>query len=111
MLWPLLITTGGLIGLNYKTSQNLSTASSIAEASAINRRVWLMFILGSLTGVWLGVTFAIPISKTLSFIQWFTSNPNINEQSDESTDEKENYQRRKRNSNFFYSLRYALSVA
>ncbi|KAF4659171.1 hypothetical protein FOL47_007700 [Perkinsus chesapeaki] len=67
MLWPLLLTGGGLVGLNYHAAKELddkqgSTSSSRASTFAPT------FVLGLITGLWVGVTFGPWFTRTWSTV-------------------------------------------
>ena len=97
MLLPLIAASAGAVGLNYQATKELDGSS---------RRLppfWPAFVLGAVTGLWIGVSFSSTISSTLNFVEkWMgfsTVLPTTVEDEDReatSSDEDDKGRRRRR---------------
>ena len=78
MLWPLIAAGAGAVGLNYQAAKDLDTSGSGQKRLG---SFWPAFILGAVSGLWIGVSFSSSISASFTFIErWFGIVPQVKEE-------------------------------
>ena len=89
MIWPIVAAGAGAVGLNYRASKELDEGRSGLPS------IWGALLLGTVTGLWIGVSFSPNINSTFSFMErWFgVVRPEIED--DTSSDEDDTRRRRK----------------
>lgn len=93
MLFPLLAAGAGAVGLNYQATKELDGAAGQRKLPPM----WGAFLLGAVTGLWLGVSFSPSINTAFSFMEkWFgIVTPELEQADTSSDDEQVNRKRRK----------------
>ena len=99
MLFPLLAAGAGAVGLNYQATREL-------DGTVGQRRLppmWGAFMLGAVTGLWLGVSFSPSINSAFTFMEKWLGivTPQIEQDETSSEDEEVNRKKRKTKKQYF----------
>ena len=95
MLWPLIAAGAGAVGLNYQAAKDLDNSGSGQKRL---RPFWPAFILGAVSGLWIGVSFSSSISASFTFIErWFGIVPQVKDEDTSSDEEVDKIQKRRKN--------------